>query len=310
MRNDRIVSAYANVKPDAETRERMIANILAQRKDIALSKRRKKLPLLCWAMPAACAAAVLLLVVAAPQFQPAVESPEVLQQVAPGADSPSGMRKFMNYDGLRYAFLENGASYDLEADQLSQPLGTLEYDIGHDPETYGTMEFAATFAVGGTIYEMEGYDPRFRLAVKMDGCYYICQSVDTVDNTGLELDTYFETAHLQERVESILICDHAGRESLAEVSDQEVLEMLSVISGSARTELTDEQYQQVGRAQRTGGSFLLQCRMNDGTAYQMYVIPSLSIVMAGDSMYVLPHTFSEEFGSIFDGLEQRPAPMG
>ena len=101
-----------------------------------------------------------------------------------------------------------------------------------------------------------------------------------------------------------------GRKQVLLVSDQEVLEMLSVISGSARTELTDQQYQQVGRAQRTGGSFLLQCRMNEGTASQMYVIPSLSIVMAGDSMYVLPHTFSEEFGSIFDGLEQRPAPMG
>lgn len=310
MRNDRVVNAYTNVSPDAEAKERMLANILTQRKVTVLPKRKKRIVPARWIMPAACVAAVLLLVVAVPQFQPAVESPEVIQQVTSGADSPNGMRKFMNYDGLRYAFLENGAAYDLGDDQLSQSVGTLEYDIGRDPERYSTVEFAATFAVGGTIYEMKGYDPSFRLAVEIDGYYYICQSVDTVDNTGLELDTYFETAALEERVERIQICDHAGRESLADVSDQEVQEVLSVISDSTQAELMDEQYQQISKAQRTGGSFLLKCWMNDGTAYQMYVIPSLSMVMAGDSTYILPDTFSEKYGSIFASLEQHPSPMG
>lgn len=310
MRNDRVVNAYANVGPDAEAKERMLANILAQRKFTTLPKHKKRMAPLHWIMPAACAAAVLLFVVSAPQFQPAVKSPEVIQQVTAGADSPNGMRKFMNYDGLRYVFLENGASYDLEADQLSQSVGTLDYDIGRDPERYSTVEFAATFAVGGTIYEMKGYDPGFRLAVEIDGCYYICQSVDTVDNTGLDLDAYFETAALEDRVESIQICDHAGQEVLAEVAAQNVQEMLSVISDSTQAELTDEQYQQIGKAQRTGGSFLLKCQMNDGTAYQMYVIPSLSIVMAGDSTYSLTDTFSEKYSPIFDGLEQQPSPMG
>lgn len=310
MRNNRVVNAYANVSLDAETKERMLANVLSQRKVTTLPKNKKRMAPLHWIMPAACAAAVLLSVVSLPQFQPAVESPEVIQQVTVGADSPNGMRKFMNYDGLRYVFLENGATYDLEADQLSQSVGTLEHDIGQDPERYSTMEFASTFAVGGTIYEMKGYDPAFRLAVETDGYYYICQSVNTVDNAGLELDTYFKTAALEERVKRIQICDHAGRESLAEISGHEVQEMLSIISCSTQAELTDEQYQQISKAQRTGGSFLLKCRMNDGTTYQMYVIPALSMVMAGDSTYILPDAFSEKYGSIFDDLEQPSSPMG
>lgn len=310
MRNDRIVSAYEGVKPDRASRERMLANILAHRKAAPLPQRRRGAPALRWGVPAACAAAVLLLAVSVPWFQPAVESHGVLRQAAPGADSPNGMRKFMNYDGLRYVFLENGATYDLEADQLSQAVGTLEYDIVQDPQAYSSTEFAATFAVGGTIYELEDYDARFRLAVGIDGCYYICQSVDTTDNTGLELDTYFAVAELEERVETIQICDHAGLESLYEVSGPQVREMLSVIAGSTQTEPSNEQYQQIGRAQRTGGSFLLRCRMDDGTAYQLYVIPSLSIAMAGDSVYALPNVFSEDFGTLFDGLKQQSVPMG
>ena len=306
MRDDRFVSAYERVRPDEETRERMLAHVLSHRSPAA----RKAGHRFRWVMPAACAAAVLLCVVAVPQFRLAVEPSGVIQQVTPGADSPNGMRKFMNYDGLRYVFLENGASYDLSPRQLSEVVGTLSYDIVQDPETYGSAEFAATFAVGGTIYELDGYDPEFRVAVEADGCYYICQSVDTIDNTGLDLATYFEKADLEARVETIQICDHAGGESLAQVSDGEVEALLSVIAGSLQAELTNEQYQQIGKAQKAGGSFLLCCNMNDGTAYQMYVIPSLSIVMAGDSVYTLPDAFSEQFGTLFDRLEQQPVPMG
>ena len=77
----------------------------------------------------------------------------------------------------------------------------------------------------------------------------------------------------------------------------EAIVAMTVLEKSAEVALLAEK---IGKAQRTGGSFLLKCQMNDGTAYQMYVIPSLSIVMAGDSTYSLTDTFSEKYSPIFD----------
>ena len=226
------------------------------------------------------AAAILLCVATLPQFYLPAESPVVLQQVAPGMEGPSGMRKTMNYNGARYVFLENGAVYDLKPSSLSASLGTLEYDIQENPKQYSSTELAASFAVGGTIYEIRGYDPLFRLAVEWEGQYYIAQCVDMLDDSEILLSDYFETAGFYDTTEQIRIYDHAGRSVLAELFWWGYGTNAGTASPIGAAGLTDVQYQKIARAQRSGESFLLSFQLKDGTSYEMRVIPSLLIVLS------------------------------
>lgn len=310
MRDDRIVRAYAQVKPSPSAKREMLDRILAAREEPSRPGRRKSAILYRHVLPAACAAAVLLCVFTLPNLSTRGNSPVVIQQVAPGADSPNGMRKMMNFDGFRYTFLGNGAAYELEPSRLSQPLGTLAYDIQTDPQVYGSAEYAASFAVGGTVYEIDGYDPAFRLAVEWEGQYYIAQCVDTLDDSTLDLDSYFDTAAFQDTVDRIEICDHAGRTVLREVDEADITPLLTLLARATQAELADEEYQEIARAQRSGGSYQLVFRLVDGTSYSLYVIPDLSIVSAGDNRYRMPEEYQQELSKVFNGLQQTPLPMG
>ncbi|MCI7474331.1 MAG: hypothetical protein MSB10_11775 [Clostridiales bacterium] len=220
------------------------------------------------------------------------------------------MRKMMNYDGFRYVFLENGAAYSLAPSVLSQPLGILCYDIQQDPEAYAFADCATSFAVGGTVYRIDGYDPTFRLAVEWDGQYYIAQCVDTLDGTPLELSSYFETANLPDRTEQIQICDHTGQNMLCAVTGDDKEKLCSLLAQAAPVELTDEEYQEISTVQRNGGSYQLIFRLEDSTSYTMYVIPTLSIVSAGDSRYQIPREYVQELQDLFSGLQKVPLPTG
>lgn len=309
MRDDRFLQAYETVTPGPAAKEEMLARILAAREEHSQSNIRKCTPYRRF-LPAACAAAVLLCVFTIPRLSPPEEPSTVIQQVIPGADSPGGFRKMMNYDGFRYVFLENGAAYDLELSDLSRSLGTLDYDIQQDPQAYGSVENATSFALGGTVYQIDGYDPAFRLAVEWEGNYYIAQCVDTLDGTALELRNYFDTAGFPDAVEDIQICDHAGRNVLRSVAEAEIGPLLSLLAQAAPADLTDDQYQEIGRAQRSGGSYQLVFRLKDSTSYEMRVIPALSIVSAGDIRYLMPDEYAQELNALFSGLTQAPLPMG
>lgn len=308
MRDDRFLRAYESVTPSPAARDAMLSHILNAREEPPPASTRSRA--IRRILPAACAAAVLLVVAAVPHFS-APESPSaVLQQVAPGADSPSGMRKMMNYGGFRYTFLENGATYDLSSAELSQPLGVLEYDMQQDPETYGSMDGAASFAVGGTIYELDGYDPAFRLVVEWEGQYYIVQCVDTLDGSVLELAAYFETADFQDTVKAIAICDHSGQTVLRTLSGDDAAKLLAVLSNAAPAEFTNDQYQAIAHAQNSGESYQVVLQLTDSTSYSLYVIPTLCVVSAGDNRYQLSDEYATELDAVFTGLEQAPIPMG
>lgn len=310
MRDDRFLHAYETVTPSPAAKEEMLARILAARVEHSQTNTRKYTIPYRRFLPAACAAAVLLCVFTIPRLSPPEKPPTVIQQVIPGADNPEGFRKMMNYDGFRYVFLENGAAYDLEHSNLSRSLGTLDYDIRRDPQAYGSVEHATSFALGGTVYQIDGYDPAFRLAVEWEGKYYIAQCVDTLDGTALELSNYFDTAGFPDAVEDIQICDHAGRNVLRSVAEAEIGPLLSLMAQAAPADLTDDQYQEIARAQRSGGSYQLVFRLKDSTSYSMRVIPALSIVSAGDIRYLMPDEYMQELNALFSGLTQAPLPMG
>ena len=309
MRDDRFVRAYEPVSPTPAVREAMLAHILEAKEKPFQSSGKKHAISFRWFLPAACAAAVFLCIFTLPQLYPSKQHSVVIQQVTPGADSPNGIRKMMNYGGFRYAFLENGAAYDLDPAVLSKFLGKLSYDIQQDPETYSSTELAASFAVGGTVYQIDGYDPAFRLAVEWEGQYYIAQCVDTLDDSPLELSSYFDTANLQDRTEEIQICDHNGRSVLCTLTGDAADKLLSLMSQVVPVELTNEEYQELARAQRSGRSYQLVFRLEDSTAYTMYVIPALSVVSAGDNRYQMPEEYAKDLTDLFSDFQQAPVPM-
>lgn len=227
----------------------------------------------------------------------------------PAEASPFGMRKYMNCNGRRYVFMENGSSYALSREQLKGELGKLEHDIRSDPENNSKKDFSATFALGGTVYEMTDYNPDFRVAVEWEDNYYICQSVGLSDNTPMNAAEYFKAADFRKTVTGISVYDHRGTELLAEVSAEDTKPMIDALSRSQPAELTDEEYQLIGKAQKEGRSFQLFFALNDGTIYKLYVIPSLEITMIGDNRYILPEDFSASFGQLFDGLAQQSPAM-
>lgn len=248
-----------------------------------------------WIAAAACIALLALgsaglwLNAAQPKTQP-------VRQGAPAADAPAGRRKTFIYDGWRYVFLENGSTYLLEPEQLGEQLRVLDS--------------TATFAVGGVLVQVNGYDPLFRVAVEWEGDYYIGERVGAADGSDMDAAEYLSSAGFAQNVEKIEICDHYGNEVLDTLNGKEAVQLLALFAEAQPAKFTNEEYERIARAQSEGKSFRLRLLLNDTTQTGMYVIPSMSIVMIGDNRYVLPEEPAKELVGLLDGLEaQTRAPQ-
>lgn len=219
------------------------------------------------------------------------------------AEPPGGISRYLNYGGCRYRFIENGSSFALGEGALAEPLGTLEYDVASDPGAYGSVDFASTFAQGGTIYRMSAYDPAFRVAVELNGNYYICESTGPVDGSDWSVADYFAAADFQNIVTEISIYDHFGQEELARLHGKDVEQMLGVLTEVTPADLSDDDYSKIGRAQISGESFLVVFQLADTTRYQLYVIPSMSIAMINNDRFLLTDAFHSAFDATFAALK-------
>lgn len=259
----------------------------------------------------AAVAACLLIALSAGLLIPklgASDPAPLIQQAAPAAD-PTGMRKFMNYNGNRYVFMENGATYTLSSDLLTEELGTLSGDIQSDPERYARNDLAATFALGGKVYACSAYDPNFRVVVELDGNYYLCENVGTVDGSAMDLTQYFEWAGFADTATGAEVLDHVGNTVLDTLSQEDAVRMVELLSLCTPADLSNEDYERIARAQSEGQSYRVSLQLQDGTRFSFYVIPSLSIAMVGDNRYQVPDTFLSEFGDRLTALSQSTPPQ-
>lgn len=214
-----------------------------------------------------------------------------------------GVQKYLNYNGCRYVFLEGGAAFSLKPSQLGDMLGTLEYSIKSDPETYATADFAATYLVGGTVYCIKSYDPAFRLAVVLDGAYYLCENAGYLDGSALDAEAFFSAADFRHTVSSVEIYDHDGTVLLDTLDRSQAKKMVRLLSEIIPAQLSETEYEAIAQAQSSGESYRLLLRLKDTTACQMYVIPSLSIAMLGNGRYTLPENFHTTFDPLFSDLQ-------
>lgn len=263
-----------------------------------------------WLMRSALAACFALVVVSTALLQMSQNALLPIQQapmIGIMSESTGGPRKYLNYDGCQYVFLENGSPFELTEAHLGEALGHLEYDILVDREANSARDYAATFAVGGTIYRMTNYDPAFRVAVEFEENYYICEKTGNTDGTDLDAADLFEAADFRKTVTEIILYDHFGQNELGRLSGGDAKELIKLLAQVSPASLTNEDYEEIGKAQKAGKSFLVVFQLADTTRYQLYVIPSMSIAMIGNGRYTLPDEFHSAFDATFAALKPADA---
>lgn len=308
MTEKELLERLARVGPTNTQTERMLQRILNPSEAKSKSKRQWR-----WsyriAMPAMLG--MLLLAIGLPFMMNGEEEPAIVVLKPAVAINPMAIsisprgfslpqagevRKFLNYNGSRYEFLNKGEPYDLSALKLeeSKPLGKLDYDIAADMLAGGTNEyesrdFGTTYLTGGTLYELPGYDPAFRLAVERDDRYYIVQLVGHTDDSTIAADDYVAAARLNKLAERVELLDGTGSQLLHEWSvDKEVREWIKQIASvEPAGKLTNEQYEQLAKEEASGGAYTLRVALRDGTSIDMPLTPEMRLIAIGDSRYKL-----------------------
>jgi len=278
------------------------------------TRRTNKKSYVRWGTFAACIALVVGLAIYKSPSTPQSASLEISQQTQVSS-SPTGIRKILNYNGYRYAFVGDGAQFKFTGMEPVQSLGTLEFDINpetgkNDGDNNVEEDYASTFAVGGKLYEIPTYPSHFRIAVKYEQNYYLAELVAKVNDSDMTAKEYLDMSNLNEHAKEIHILNHVGNDVLKKMTDHAFVE--SIIEGlysATNADLTNKEYEAIGEAQSQGKSYQLQFNIKDGTEMAMYIIPELKVVSMGDAYYQLPDAFFDQFGDIFAGLKQEALPL-
>ena len=182
-------------------------------------------------------------------------------------------------------------------------MGTLETDIASAPAENNLLHFGTTFSYGSKIYEIEGVDSFFRIAVDTPDGICLAQNVASTEGN-LNIKKLFERADFKHNVEAIKIFDHFQREKLSQIKPEDMEKLIDELSLSSKAELENEDYEKIARSQSEEKSFKLVFKLKDSPDYTLYIIPEMNISMIGDSRLYLPHTFNELFNNYFEDLKQ------
>jgi hypothetical protein len=267
-----------------------------------------------WGTMAACAALILgIAIYSSPLKTSMTNSPQISQQTPVSA--PNGVRKILNYNGFRYAFVSDGAQFKFTGMKPEKSLGTLDYDMNQeigkdDGDKHLEKNYSSTFAVGGKLYEIPTYPSQFRIAVKYEEQYYLAEIVAKVNDAKMTAKEYLDMSNLKKQVKDIHVLNHVGNEELKKMTDHVAVE--SIIDGlytATTANLSNKEYEAIAGAQSQGKSYQLQFNLKDGTYMAMYIIPELKVVSMGDAYYQLSDTFFDQSGELFSGLKQEVLPL-
>lgn len=295
MNKEQIDKSFNALNPTKEQKDRMLQNILAhtrvneaprEDKIISLDNRRKTHSSKWMGL----AAALVLVVGIGTAWQIGVLVGPGLgneQGMQGSTESPMGMRKLMNYEGYRYAFLNDGESFKLKGEELEEELGQVPED--------------ATFAQGGVIYTLRNYAPTFRVAIEWEGNYYIAERVAKADDSEMDIKAYVESMALENNLEKVVISDQIGMEVLKTLSEEEEMLLIENFSKAEIAQLESTDYEKMARAQSEGKSYKISLVLKDGTVVESYVILSMNYISVGDYTCTLEN-LNEKIGSLFEGL--------
>lgn len=233
-------------------------------------------------------------------------TPLELVDPIPLGTSEAFSRKFFFYDGSMYAFVNQLEDEEINKLKLGKKLDELKFDLNKEGDDYKERELLTNFLVGESLYEVEGYNPKFRLAVKSDGNIFLAEKVNNMNEKDLDLKDFFGVAELSKNTQTISIYDHMGIEELKKLDKAEAEKLIANIEKSKQENPTYEEFEKIARAQSEGKSFKLVYNFKDGTTFEMYLIPELETVSVGDNQYKLDEVAKKEIKDVFEGLKQTP----
>ncbi|WP_168118869.1 hypothetical protein [Paenibacillus sp. HB172176] len=317
MNEDELLESIGKIIPTSGQREKMLERILTESRTNAVAdaggnKRRGFARLsVRLILPSVCVA-LLLLLIGVPLLtkeEPLAEIPQLTPMPATLAaplksvrGELPGLRKFLNYNGFRYEFLDNGDAFNLSGAELGEKLGTLDYDLSRTMSSPGSAalqsrNFATTFQAGGMLYAMKSYDPAFRLAVEKDGSYYVAQLAGKADNSIMDAAELMKHADLNRLTKQVEIYNGNGATLLQRVDSRKMIEswIRELSKSEAAIDLTDTQQEAIANAEHEGGSYQLKFQLRDGTSIRMIVLPKLGLITIGNGKYYPTESLLENF---------------
>lgn len=86
----------------------------------------------------------------------------------------------------------------------------------------------------------------------------------------MDIAEHLEAAYFPEIINEITIYDHVGNEMLTGFPSGEIEMLIDTLTLSIPIKLSDEEYQQISKAQKEGLSYQLFFTLNDGTIYHPF----------------------------------------
>ncbi len=273
MKNKKIAEAFDTLTPTTAQKQNIFDHMMTKKRSSIQMKKQITYTVLGLASCALFAVGMTMV----------PTQPEISPQ-APQETSPMGMRRFMTFENHRYAFLDSQAGVTFE-EQPSNLLGELSVDLIASPELSATENLGTTFGLGGTVYQIPNVDPLFRVAVLVDGEYHVAQNVSGMDETALDLPTYFEAAKFNEVATSSEVYNHMQTSVVKSLSGDETHALLDIVVTGTPTVLTSEQFEALAQKQFDDESYLVKVALSDDTVFEFYIVPTLDLVSVGDHYY-------------------------
>lgn len=192
-------------------------------------------------------------------------------------ESPINERQFFNLNGFRYAVIQEMNDADLHLEYSLGQLVSLEEGVVND--------LGATFGVGGTVWKVEAYDLNFRVVIESEGVYYLGENVGKVDGSAFELPQYIETANFIQTTEEILVETEIDAQILSKLTGDEILEFLTELAESEFISVESLDFEEILTYQTPTDRLIIKLQLNDGTSFQMIMIPKLQLIFFGDSHF-------------------------
>lgn len=291
MNENQLKQSFDTIKPTQEQKDRMHSKLLSQiekhgqtqktdtpkAKVVSLESRRRQ-----WTLAAASLVAVVGLSVSMQMINTTTEPTNTgITISAPSSTQGMGMRKFMNYNGHRYVFLEDTYQVDIEEDDLIQALDTLETQLTYDGTSDPTEQLATSFAIGGTIWEVEQYNPSYRVVVALEGNYYLCENMGRSDDQVFNLSQFFDEAKFSDRVEHIEMAYRNDNEQIARLNKADSVFLLELISESEFLMPSEIDFETFFSEE----PIRVKVVLDDQTRLEMVIVLSQNIIGIGDNYY-------------------------
>lgn len=294
MDKNKLKTAFNDVKPTEEQKERMLKGILDKASTPQVKKEKKSYTKqYISGLAAACVVLAAMGIFRMKQTEVDPSTPPVNDgpiHEEPISDPPvqdAGMRDFLNFNGYRYEFLNTKDSSFIES-SLLEKVGQIEHLIDfmnpHSSSVSPDTDLASTFGVGGEIYKLKDTDSYFRIAVKLDDDYYLCQNVGTVDTSSLNPEEYIEKSDLKNKVQEASLLENITRKKVKNLSKDKSLSIIDAISESEIIALNNDDYETLSQL-KNKERLTISFKLKDGTRFEVGYIEKMNLLSLGDSYY-------------------------